>query len=154
MLLTLYHGTGHKFDRFKPNSFFADSYAIAAMYAAMKFWEDEFVRVIQVQVEVEHMVHIPACCLQLFQMKSGGLLDFQGTDRDIAQWLTHSGADVAVIYDLEDIGGSPTQYMVRDPSRIRFVNETVARDEGARIAYTACSWLGTQEMLDTEECPF
>lgn len=152
--MILYHGTGHRFAQFNPYTFFTDSYAVAQQYAANKFGYQEFVRVIQVDVDLGDVVHIPAECLALFQGRENGNLSFIRTDEDIKLWMDSWGADSAVVHDLEDIGGRPTQYLVRDPSRIRMLNEVVASLPLHEWLPNGDHFKHQQIMLYSADCPF
>lgn len=156
--MILYHGTITKFDRFKPYSFFTDSYEIAARYAALKHDPEETARVIQVEVDMGTVTHIPVECLEMhLLMKSSeqqGRWCFEDSDDAITDWLDRMGADVAVIHGMYDLGGPVTQYMVRDPARIRFLNETVSEPGSRMCMHWAPVVLCSALELDTNGLPF
>lgn len=137
--MILYHGTGRCFSEFNPMSFFTEDYGIACSFARMKAIDHDYtsgtdrrMRVIQVRIDLGEVLELNRHDIERFLGVTNLIsVDWDEVDRAIFSLLRYHDADTARIYGLEDVGYNETQtmeypqYVVRDPERITFLNETI-----------------------------
>lgn len=157
--MILYHGTGKCFPKFNRLSFFTESLGIAQEYAKMR----EYPRVVCCDVDLGRVLTITmqdmAGALKLkhgrmFTANGGQVDDEHGCrvmwgdiDAIVFAMLEAGDYDSALFKDVDDMtpDGSrlQDQYIVRDPSRIRFLHEQIATHREGRYVgqnYTPGGW--------------